>query len=210
MGRTRRTGPVSGSAKPKRRRAAAPALGYGGSGGGRPALPGRNWKRTRAVGFACLVLLIALGIIVALVLGPLAWAGDLWHEVAPDWPGGGYGFAVTAGLLLPVSLPLFGIPLARVNWKRSRVRSLRWIALSLPGAALAVLVSAVAMQTWHPTRRSSGSCSSTEYCWISGRYPYVSLVGLAATLVGSALLFTAYAAYDKRRRASGTKTASAT
>jgi hypothetical protein len=137
-------------------------------------------------------------------MGPLAWAGDLWHEVAPDWPGGGYGFAVTAGLLFPVSLPLFGMPLTRVKWRQDKVRSLPWIALSLPGAASAVLISAIAMQTWHPTRRSgSGGCSSSsEHCWISGRYPYVSLVGLAATLVGSVLLLAAYAAYDRRRRTS--------
>ncbi|MFE6481909.1 hypothetical protein ACFVGN_03045 [Streptomyces sp. NPDC057757] len=203
---------MSGSKRPKRRRAAAPALGYGRSGGGRPAAPGRSWKRSRAVGFACLVVLIGLGVVVALVMGPLAWAGDLWHEVAPDWPGGGYGFAVTAGLLFPVALALFGMPLTRANRQGTRARSLPWIALSLPGAASAVLISAVAMQTWRPgRRRGSGVCSSSgEYCWISGRYPYVSLVGLAATLVASVLLLTAYAAHDKRRRASGAVASPAT
>ncbi|MFJ4832872.1 hypothetical protein ACIP79_23655 [Streptomyces sp. NPDC088747] len=205
---------MGGSTKPKRRRAAAPAAGYGGSGGGRPrpARPGRAGRRVRAAGFACLVLLVAVGCVLALALGPLVWAGDLWHEVAPGWPGGGYGFAVTAGLLLPVSLPLFGVPLSRVNWRRDKVRSLSWIALALPGAASAILVVSIAMQTWRPKRsRGGGSCSSfTEHCWISGRYPYVSLVGLAATVVGSALLFAAYAAHDKRRCGAGSKSPIAT
>ncbi|MFI6339484.1 hypothetical protein [Streptomyces sp. NPDC050535] len=46
--------------------------------------------------------------------------------------------------------------------------------------------------------------------WISGRYPYVSLVGLAATVVGAVLLLAACTAYDKRRRATGAKPPSAT
>ncbi|MFI6490593.1 hypothetical protein [Streptomyces sp. NPDC050564] len=164
----------------------------------------RHWKRARAFGFAFLVLLISVGAVTALVVGPLAWAGDLWHEVAPDWPGGGYGFAVSAGLLFPVSLLLFGAPLTRVKWKTDRARSLPWIALALPGGALAVIISAVALQTWHPKRSHRyGFCSSAgEYCWISGRYPYVSLVGLAATVVGAVLLITACGLYARRRRAS--------
>ncbi|MEU9209063.1 hypothetical protein AB0D27_14195 [Streptomyces sp. NPDC048415] len=196
---------MSGSTKRRRRRqrAAGPSLGYDHAPGRKAAAPERRWKRARALGFACLVLLIGVGVVSALVVGPLAWAGDLWHEVAPGWPGGGYGFAVSAGLLFPASLLLFGAPLTRVKWKTDKVRSLPWAGLSLPGAALAVIISAVAMQTWHPKRSHRyGLCSSVgEYCWISGRYPYVSLVGLAATVVGTALLITAYGLYDKRRRA---------
>jgi hypothetical protein len=105
--------------------------------------------------------------------------------------------------VFPLSLLLFGAPLTRVKWKTEKVRSLPWIALSLPGAALAVIISALAMQTWHPKRSHRyGFCSSAgEYCWISHRYPYVSLVGLAATTVGAVLLITAYGLYTKRRRA---------
>ncbi|MEU8978894.1 hypothetical protein [Streptomyces sp. NPDC048309] len=171
-------------------------------------MPGRRWRRTRASGFAFLVLLIAVGVVIALVAGPLAWAGDLWHEVAPGWPGGGYGFAVSAGLAFPVSLLLVGAPLTRVKWKTDKVRSLPWVALSLPGAALAVIISAVAMQTWHPKRSHRyGFCSSAgEYCWISGRYPYVSLVGLAASVAGAVLLIAACDWYGKRRRAAGPAT----
>ncbi|WP_189190746.1 hypothetical protein [Streptomyces albiflavescens] len=166
-------------------------------------MPERRGKRARAFGFACLVLLIAVGVVTALVVGPLAWAGELWREVTPHWPGGGYGFAVSAGLLFPFSLLLFGAPLTRVKWRTEKARSLPWIALSLPGAALAVIISAVAMQTWHPKRSNRyGFCSSAgEYCWISHRYPYVSLVGLAATVVGAMLLIAGYGLYGKRRRA---------
>lgn len=194
---------MSGSAKPGRQRAAGASLRYGHVPGRKASLPGQRRKRARAFGFGCLVLLIAVGVVTALVMGPLAWAGDLWHEVAPDWPGGGYGFAVSAGLAFPLSLLLFGAPLTRVKWQTEKVRSLPWIALSLPGAALAVIISALAMQTWHPKRSHRyGFCSSaSEYCWISHRYPYVSLVGLAATVVGTVLLITAYGLYTKRRRA---------
>lgn len=166
-------------------------------------MPGQRRKRARDFGFGSLVLLIAVGVITALVMGPLAWAGDLWHEVAPDWPGGGYGFAVSAGLVFPLSLLLFGAPLTRVKWKTEKRRSLPWIALSLPGAALAVIISALALQTWRPKRSHRyGFCSSAgEYCWISHRYPYVSLVGLAASVLGAVLLITAYGLYAKGRRA---------
>jgi hypothetical protein len=56
---------------------------------------------------AAVVVAILVGfgaLFAAFAWGPFAWAGELWRQVAPDWPGEGYGFAATAGAVLPVAL----------------------------------------------------------------------------------------------------------
>jgi hypothetical protein len=137
------------------------------------------------------------------VLGPFAWAGELWREVAPGWPGEGYGFAVTVGAVLPVALTLMMRALWRMggHWRRHKARALLFAGAALPGAAVSLMAGAVAMQSIRPKRsHRHGYCSSRgEYCWISTHYPYVWLVGLAGTVMSTLLLITLYQAYEKRR-----------
>ncbi|MEU7584367.1 hypothetical protein AB0B50_43070 [Streptomyces sp. NPDC041068] len=203
---------MGGSAKRTRRRAAGPALRYehvpgartsGRSGKRSSKRSGRLRIRLRSVGFACMVVACLTVGSAALFLGPLRWAGEMWHALAPDWPGEGYGFAATAGLLLPVAGALAIAPLTRANWRKDKVRSALWTAAALPGAGAALLIASIAMQTIKPKRsHRHGTCSTTgEYCWISSNYPYVWLVGLAAPLLAAAALLGLYDRYADRRDA---------
>ncbi|MCF3123816.1 hypothetical protein IPZ68_29520 [Streptomyces arenae] len=203
---------MGGSAKRTRRRAAGPALRYEHVPGARTS--GRSGKRSqkrggwprirlRSVGFACMVMACLIVGSAALFLGPLRWAGEMWHALAPGWPGEGYGFAATAGLLLPVASALAIAPFTRVNWRKEKLRSALWTAAALPGAGAALLIASIAMQTIKPKRsHRHGTCSTTgEYCWISSNYPYVWCVGLAATVLAAAALLGLYDLYGKRRSA---------
>ncbi|MFG2500137.1 hypothetical protein ACGFSB_18240 [Streptomyces sp. NPDC048441] len=165
-------------------------------------------RRLRAAGFACLVLVIAILVSAALALGPYTWAGEMWRALAPGWPGKGYGFAITAGVLLPVAGVLAFRPFLRVNWKRDKVRSALWTAAALPGASAAVMTLAIAMHTARPKRsHRNGYCSASgEYCWVSQNYPYVWAVGLTATVLAAGMGLWLHSVYDGRRT---TKPASA-
>ncbi|MEU5957318.1 hypothetical protein [Streptomyces sp. NPDC047525] len=162
---------------------------------------GSRWGKA---GFACLVLLIGGVAAAGLVLGPYAWAGEMWRDLAPGWPGEGYGFAVTAGLLLPVAGALVALPLRYINWKQDKPRSAGWAAAALPGIGACVLILSIAMHTIRPKGSSrSGYChSGGEYCWVSLNYPYVWVVGLGATVLGVVAGGWLYGVY-RRRVASG-------
>ncbi|MEV5979824.1 hypothetical protein [Streptomyces sp. NPDC052114] len=163
------------------------------------------------MGFACMVIACVTAGSAVFVLGPIRWSGAMWHSLAPDWPGEGYGFAATAGLLLPVAGALAIVPFTRVDWRKDKVRSALWTAAALPGSGATLLIASLAMQTIKPKRsRRNGACSSAdEYCWISGHYPYVWLVGLAATVLALAALAGLYDLRTKRRRARLTPSATA-
>ncbi|MET8684267.1 hypothetical protein ABZV77_08625 [Streptomyces sp. NPDC004732] len=214
------------SAKKARRRAAGPALRYdhapgartsGGSGkrggkGERGATGKRGLRaRLRSFGFGFAVFAGVAVAGTALVLGPVRWAGEMWHDLAPDWPGGGYGFAVTAGLLLPVAGALTITPLLRTDWRKEKLRSSLWAVVALPGAAAALMLIAIAMETIRPKRsHRNGTCSAAgEYCWISSHYPYVWAVGLAAAVLGAVAVIGSYDLCAKKRKRSLTPPASA-
>ncbi|MFE6159547.1 hypothetical protein ACFQ7F_11625 [Streptomyces sp. NPDC056486] len=199
---------MAGSAKPARRKAARAAIGGGGAWQGRrprePKRQGPQEGRWGKAGFACLVLLVAIAAGGSLVLGPYAWAGEMWRDLAPVWPGEGYGFAVTAGLLLPVAGALALLPLGRTDWKQQKARSAAWTAAALPGIGACVLILSIAMHTIRPKRsHRNGYCSDSggEYCWVSLNYPYVWLVGLGATVLGAVAIGRLYGAYRTRRKA---------
>lgn len=210
---------MGGSAKRARRRAADPALRYAHVPGARTSgrRPGRRreprerrgWRAgLRSAGFALGVLSGVSAGCAALVLGPLRWSGELWHAYAPGWPGEGYGFVATAGLLLPVAVFLAGAALFRTDWKRHRVRSALWTALALPGAGAALMLFTVAVETVKPkgSHRHGGCTAAGEYCWVSGHYPYAWLVALAAVVLGvlaCAGLSDAYRRLRRPVRASG-------
>ncbi|MGW6058219.1 hypothetical protein [Streptomyces sp. NPDC055189] len=197
---------MAGSAKPARRKAARAAIGGGGAWQGRrprePKGQGPRENRWGKAGFACLVLLVAIVAGGALALGPYTWAGEMWRDLAPVWPGEGYGFAVTAGLLLPVAGALALLPFTRVNWAGDKTRSAGWTAAALPGIGVCVLILSIATHTVSPKRSHRyGYCSDSagsEYCWVSSTYPYVWLVGLGATILGVAVGAWLYSAYRRR------------
>ncbi|MEU9879295.1 hypothetical protein [Streptomyces phaeochromogenes] len=140
---------------------------------------------------------------VAFALGPFAWSGELWRETAPDWPGEGYGFAATAGALLPVTLFAMMRALWRANthWSQRKVPALLFVVAALPAGTVSLMVLAIAAQSIRPKRsHRDGYCSTVgEYCWISMQYPYVWLIGLAGTVLSALLLMSLYQACEKRR-----------
>ncbi|MEW2387255.1 hypothetical protein AB0933_02715 [Streptomyces venezuelae] len=196
-----------------RRRAAGPALRYAHVPGARTS--GRSGKRDRkgererrsfrermrSLGFGLSVSAGVLAGGTALVLGPIHWAGELWHDHAPGWPGEGYGFAATAGLLLPMAGALMVMPLLRTNWRKEKLRSSLWTALALPSAFAALMLFSVLTETIKPKgSRRRGTCSAAgEYCWVSSQYPYVWVVALVATVLGVAAVLGSYDLRAKRR-----------
>jgi hypothetical protein len=194
-----------GSAKPKRRKAAGTGLRYTHSRERlpRPRTPRRPSDIVRSATVVVAILAGAGALFAAFALGPFAWAGGLWRRTAPDWPGEGYGFAASAGVMLPVALVTMMLALWRVGarWRRRKATALLFAVAALPGGFVALMVIAVAMQSVRPKRsHRHGFCSTVgEYCWISTQYPYVWLVGLAGTALSTLLLMTLYRAYEKRR-----------
>ncbi|MFF7042562.1 hypothetical protein ACIP4T_14725 [Streptomyces massasporeus] len=141
--------------------------------------------------FGCLVLPGFVALLMPLVLFDMYWGHELWGDVAPAWPGGVYAFAGTVGALVPVVFFAWVAPLTRMNWKKSKPRSLAWVAASLPGLAACYLVAGVIATTARPKRRRNwdADCySEGGPCWVHVHYPWLWAVGLVATLAAAALL----------------------
>ncbi|MFD5948885.1 hypothetical protein ACFWAZ_21855 [Streptomyces collinus] len=191
------------SAKPKRRKAAGPALRYE----HRPGRPLTRRVKT-SLGdrlFGCVVLPGFVALLMPLVLFDMYWGHELWGDFAPAWPGGAYAFAGTVGALVPLVFLAWVAPLFRMNWKKSRPRSLAWAAASLPGLAAGYLVAGVISTTVRPKRRHNwdADCySQGGPCWVHVHYPWLWVVGLVSTLTAAALLITVLV--KLRRRAAPT------
>jgi hypothetical protein len=187
------------SAKPKRRKAAGPALRYE----HRPGRPLARRVKT-SVGdrlFGCVVLPGFVVLLMPLVLFDMYWGHELWGDFAPAWPGGAYAFAGTVGALVPVVFFAWVAPLTRMNWKRSKRRSLAWVAASLPGLAACYLVAGVIATTARPKRRRNWDADCYREggpCWVHVHYPWLWVVGLVATLAAAALLITLLVRLSRR------------
>ncbi|MFJ3337452.1 hypothetical protein [Streptomyces sp. NPDC086766] len=178
-----------GSAKPKRRKAAAAALRYE-HGKGRPAAP-RKKERGASCLFACLVVLGFTALLLPMVMMTRAYGRDIWGGLAPAWPGGGYAFAATVGALVPVALGSVIAALVRTNWRESKARSLGWVAAALPGLAACWVFGIVIGSTTRPKHRrdwDAGCYARGGGCWVHAHYPFVWAVGLVTTLAVGALL----------------------
>ncbi|MEU6737155.1 hypothetical protein ABZ929_28820 [Streptomyces physcomitrii] len=140
--------------------------------------------RLKSFGFGLAVFLGAVAVIAALVLGPGRVADSWWREVAPHWPGGGYGFTVSAGLLSPLAPSLAAWALFGTDFKRHRARSVGLVALSLPAVAATVMFFAIAAQSWPPKGRRSSCGAYDTYCWIDAHYPWAWLVGGSSAVLG--------------------------
>ncbi|WP_151479640.1 hypothetical protein [Streptomyces albicerus] len=195
---------MSGSIKPKRRRAAGAALRYEHA-RERPVGPSApKRKRNTLVGFVpALVITVVIGVLAA---AQMSWGEEVWGDTAPDWPGGGYGFTATVGVLVPLAAAATIAPLTRMKWRKSRARALAWAAASLPGTlGLASLLVVILASNRPKQRRRRYSCySEGGPCWVHEQYPYFWAVGLATTLLVAAALITVIVIvkrHDARRRA---------
>lgn len=189
------------------RKAARPSLRYEHQ-SGRPASPRSREKRERPWLVALVVLPVVVAVLAALATAGETWGPDAWGDLAPRWPGGGYGFGITLGVLEAIAAALFIVPLTRMKFRVSKVRSLAWAAAALPGMAAFGLVTALTLAGMRPKRSRSRTydCYYEGHpCWVHEQYPYVWLVGLLTTVVvGLALLFTIGIHFDKRRKAAAT------
>lgn len=135
---------MGGSAKPRRRRAAAPALRYERSPGPRPTR-----RKTGATLFGGLVLLGVVGCVVPFALLERELGDSTWRWAA-DRPGGAYGFAGVLGVAGPLVAVLGVRSLMRMpwtTWRRQRGRALR-----IAGTAAALAAALVS-----GTTRGSGA-----------------------------------------------------
>src|SRR5947208_7564484 len=87
-----------GSAKPRRKKAASAGLRYEPARSG-PVIQQRE-KRERPWLVALVVLPTATAVIAVMGMAADMWGPDAWGGLAPAWPGGGYGFGLTLGLLM--------------------------------------------------------------------------------------------------------------
>ena len=184
-----------GSAKRRRKKAARAALQYE----HRPGRPQEEKPKERGHWlFGCLVLPAFLALLAPLILIDQVWGRGIWGDLAPAWPGGAYAFAATVGVLVPLVFAAFVAPLTRMNWKKSKGRSLAWAAGALPGLAGGYLVLGVILATSRPKRDrdwDSGCYSPGGSCWVHVEYPYLWAAGLLATLAMTALLIALLVKY---------------
>ncbi|MEU2585816.1 hypothetical protein ABZ612_23230 [Streptomyces avermitilis] len=159
----------------------------------------RGPKRETVLG--CAVALAVAALLVGFAVADRAWGPDIWRSTAPGWPGGGYGFAATVGVLLPWAAAAAITSFSQVNWRRNRARSLGWSASALAGATLSALLLLVVFAAFRPKKRHRGYDCYREggACWVHTQYPYVWAVGLAATVAGTALLIGGLFAYVRGR-----------
>ncbi|MFE0175298.1 hypothetical protein ACFWZ2_23555 [Streptomyces sp. NPDC059002] len=197
---------MGGSTRRTRRRAAGPALRYDHVPGARTREQAEArrepWgRRLYDKLFGVLVFLAVLATVAVFALADMAWGETLWGDLAPAWPGGGYGFSVTTGLLAPPAVVAIAAPLKGIDWKADKARSLARAAAALPGAALSCLLLLICLGAFRPRRNRDFDCySHGEPCWVHEQYPYLGLPGTAA-LVGSAVGCWLVHRYVRRRRA---------
>lgn len=173
---------MSGSTRPRRRRAAPPSLTYTAR-APRPAKPGPGRRDTLiGCGYA---LAVALSMIVPAV-GSTLGGREVWRWARDGFPGGGYAFAITVCGLVPVAFTLGVRTLARMNWAADRARSARMAALAVLSWAALMLLATPIVQMMGPSRKHQERHGGVAY----EEYPWIWAVGLASTLAVSALIIT--------------------
>ncbi len=197
---------MNGSVKPRRPKATASGLRYAPARGRVAATPEVREPRVKWVTRGSVLRWV---LVVALVAGiggltfvERAWGDEIWGGVTAAWPGGPYGLAATAGVLVPLTVAHLVMTLTRVKWPEDRARSLRWIGASVPGGALAALLLVVAFAAKRPERSSGLGCyEEGRACRLQWEYPYIWGVGWGSLLVATALLLGGLAVHRRRRAA---------
>ncbi|MDQ1038021.1 putative membrane protein [Streptomyces sp. V3I8] len=194
---------MAGSAKPRRRKAAASSLQYEHRPGRRTAREDEDSGTGNKL-FGCLALLAIAVLLALFIFMNEYWGDDTWKWVADAWPGGAYGFAVFAGALVPCVVTLFVMTLAGLSkerWKTHKARSLgRTLLAVLCGAVMLQLASLifVAQDTgkW-------GRGVSVAPSWTFRTQPWLWAVGLAATVAMAALLIAVAVLRQRGRSETG-------
>ncbi|WP_316758769.1 hypothetical protein [Streptomyces herbicida] len=182
-----------GSARAGRAKAGPASLHYRRARGRTTAAPAREPRRRRFDRNK--VILNAGGCLLAVAIVGLAaltrlWGPRIWTGLAPAWPDGGDGFAVTAGVVLPWTAAAAILPLCRIDWDQPGRRWMVRFAQSVPGTVSAAAVLVVLMGAHRSERGHRGpSCfRAGGPCWVHQQYPHIGLVVLGAVAGSGALL----------------------
>ncbi|GGT35555.1 hypothetical protein ABT368_04545 [Streptomyces althioticus] len=175
---------MSGSVKPRRPRAAAPALRYE-----RPSRVSGATRRKRGDAlFGGFVLLAAVGCAVLFAFLESELGDSTWRWAA-DRPGGAYGFAGFLGVAGPLVAVLCARSLMRMpwtSWRRQRGRAVR-IAGTAAASAVALVVHALLVFNAQDTGKW-GKGPDGPPSWVFRHHPWLWGVGLSATLLTCAAL----------------------
>ncbi|WP_432093518.1 hypothetical protein [Streptomyces sp. bgisy100] len=139
----------------------------------------------------CLALLGMVVGFLAFVVAALVVGESAWGDIAPHWPGGGYGFAVTVGLLLPCSLTAAAIAAAKAasRWKTERLRALTWATGAAACGGGTVLSCMLALTALPPKRRHATRATGIgESGWVNEQWPGIWAAGLGTTILCVAAL----------------------
>lgn len=151
-------------------------------------------KRQR--GLSCLIMVgLILGLFVVPGWGKGQWGPEVWRWAGTSWPGGAYGFAVAAGLAVPLLAVFFFLCVSKAvePWE-SRLRRCAWgVGAVVCVVILEVLFGAIP-ETWPFGGGRRGSPGGTD---TSRRYSALWVTGFAATLVGVPLTMAFVRVYDR-------------
>ncbi|AVH58462.1 hypothetical protein C4B68_24820 [Streptomyces dengpaensis] len=144
----------------------------------------------------CLIVVgIVLGLVVVPVWGKQAWGPEVWRWAGGSCPGGAYGFAVVAGLAVPLLFVIFALCLFQVvePWK-PRLRRFVWgVGAVVCVVTLEVLFGAI-MESLPFGGGRHGGPGGTD---TSRQYPALWAIGFAASLVGIPLAVLLVRVYDR-------------
>jgi hypothetical protein len=191
---------VGGTAKPRRRKAAAPSLQYERATGKRGA-SGKNAQTKGEFVFGCFGFLCIAGGVVLLAVVDMLWGDDTWQWAAEAWPGGAYVFAACLGALAPCLVLLSVWSLSSMKWKSWKAHPARTLVRTGLGiTSAAALVPYVSLVFNAQDTGKWGRGRDTAPSWVFRNYPWLWAVGLLATIVTiTALVRAAFIINDRRR-----------
>ncbi|MEV5199586.1 hypothetical protein [Streptomyces sp. NPDC053720] len=176
---------MGGSGRPGRRRAASASLVYTARPPrGSAAASGRRRDTVRGCG--CMVAAV-IGIVVPAIGSTLGGTG-LWRWARDSFPGGGHGFAVAVGALVPVTFAAGAISAATVGRAASRARSALGAVAAVLSFALLMLLGTACVEMTGPSRRHHDRTGG----WAYEHYARVWAVALSAGLVTGVLMVASF------------------
>ncbi|MFF4748335.1 hypothetical protein ACWD5R_00430 [Streptomyces sp. NPDC002514] len=190
---------MAGSAKPKRRRAAASGLDYD----PRPNRLSSCREKNRPKGnftFGLLMFLGVTGIIILFVTLDILWGDETWMWAAESLPGGAYGFSACVGICGPCLAALSIFSLIRLSQKSQRIHKGRTLVMAgLCIASTALLVPYIVLVFNAQNTGKWGRGNSTSPSWVFSNYPWLWAVGLLSTMVTIAGLIWVFVACNRRK-----------
>ncbi|MFE7620571.1 hypothetical protein [Streptomyces sp. NPDC057496] len=174
---------MGGSRKPGRRRAASGSLGYSARPPRRTTAPSGR-RRDIALGSGCAAA-VALAIVVP-VAGSTLGGTELWRWARDSFPGGGYGFAVAVGALVPAVLTAGAASVGRLKRAAGRIRSVAWATAAVACCALLMGLGTACVGMVGPSRRSRDRTGE----WAYEHYEWIWAVALLSALITGALIAT--------------------